>query len=602
MTHIRTLPGISSPFDTSEPFNPLDIHSERRAHRRHVFLAAFAIAGATLGGCGGGGTDDAADASATQAPAPASAPDEAVDELRTALAVTNTYTWTPTAKVCTPPIELASVASAAASVGTGTPASCTEAALRSALARTTVVTFNCGAAPVTIPIASTIVLPTDRDIIIDGGAKVTLDGGGRTRILSLVHANYRVNPNGLTLQRIRLSNGKAPGTGYIAPNPTNAACAYGYAGGSGGAIEVRDARLHVIDVEFLNNAAATPGPDVGGGAIHAGGSLDVTIVGSRFLNNSGSNAGAVGLLQSNGRIFNSVFQGNSASGTGTNYASAAVANCVGVGHPGQGGAGGNGGAVAIDGRDDTDATVCGSRFIDNKANELAGAFFRTMNGVPRRTVLDRALFQGNHAKKGGAAFVSNASPLEITASTFTGNVALAAGAAQISNSRIVAVNSTFAGNEATHGVGGALTLGGSNPTSVMRNLTFANNKSSAGSGYFSAAVFGSMNFPVQNTLFANNLSNDAGSPMQCGFTPASGSANLQWPRNHLVGGTPDALCVSGIVFMDPLLGALASNGGATPTFMPAAASPLRGAGRNCPPTDQRGLPRNAAQCTIGAVQ
>jgi hypothetical protein len=60
--------------------------------------------------------------------------------------------------------------------------------------------------------------------------------------------------------------------------------------------------------------------------------------------------------------------------------------------------------------------------------------------------------------------------------------------------------------------------------------------------------------------------------------------------------------VQGIAFADPLLGALADNGGPTPTLVPASNSPLRGAAHDCPPTDQRGQPRNPSQCTIGAVE
>lgn len=504
--------------------------------------------------------------------------------------------------MCTAPIGLVDTSSVPASVGDGTPASCTESALRTAIASHGVVTFNCGASPVTIPITQTLQVPALRDTVIDGGGKVTLDGGNAVRIMQIYNPNYRSNPLGLTLQRLRMVNGKAPGTGYLAQDPSNPSCAYGYKGGSGAAVEVIDARLHVIDVEFVNNQAATPGPDVGGGAIYAAGSLNVTVVGSRFTGNSGSNDGAIGMLQTDGGIFNSLFQGNSATGTGQNFATAEVASCPGLGHAGQGGAGGNGGAVGVDGSDNADVTICGSRFIDNRANELAGAFGRTANTVARRTVLDRVLFQGNRAKQGGAAFVLNAAPLEITGTTFSGNVAVAAGGAQLMNSRLQILNSTFAGNEATLGVGGALMLQGNDPASSMRNATFADNRSSGGPGYFSAAIFGDMNFPVDNTVFANNLTNDGGSPMQCAFVTGFGTANLQWPVNHVAGGAPDTLCVGGIVFADPLLGPLGDHGGPTPTMVPAASSPLRGAGRNCPPTDQNGQPRNSAACTIGASE
>jgi hypothetical protein len=507
-----------------------------------------------------------------------------------------------TAAVCTPPIAAVDTSTTAATVGDGTPASCTEAALRAAVNARGVVTFSCGAAPTTIAVSSTIDVPATRDTVIDGGSRITLDGGGRTRIFNIANPNYRSNGRGLTLQHIALRNARAPGSGYVAPNPSNPSCAYGYADGGGAAIQVRDAVLHVIDVDFQGNAAATPGPDIGGGAVFALGSLDVTIVGSRFDGNSGSNAGAVGALQSNLRIYNSAFTGNTANGIGQNTAGGAATGCAGVGHADQGGAGGNGGAVMIDGSDDTDVMVCGSQFVGNHANELAGALARTANGAPRRSVIDRSRFDANSARQGGALFFINSAPLEVLASTFSNNTATLIGAAQFANSQFRIVNTTFSGNEATRGLGGALFLGGNSASSLIQNATFADNKASGGAGYFSAAIFGDSNFPIVNTVFSRNTTADAGSPMQCTFASASGANDVQWPVDHVVGGAPDTACVGGIAFVDPLLGGLADNGGPTLTRAPAANSPLRGAGRNCPATDQRGSPRNTAACTIGAVE
>jgi hypothetical protein len=271
-------------------------------------------------------------------------------------------------------------------------------------------------------------------------------------------------------------------------------------------------------------------------------------------------------------------------------------------HAGQTGAGGTGGAVAIDGTDDTDLLVCGSRFVDNRANELSGALQRTSNIDPRRTTIDRSLFHGNRARQAGALFISNAQPLDIRASTFSRNTAESGGAAQIERSRLAVVNSTFAGNEATRGVGGALLLGSVETGSSIRNVTFADNQSTGGAGYFSAAIFGQLDFPVNNTVFANNVTNDPWTPMQCTSTPTTGSGDMQWPRNRVAGGAPDTLCVQGIAFADPALGAPGENGGPTPTLLPGSGSPLRGAGHDCPPTDQRGMPRSSTSCTIGAVE
>ena len=505
------------------------------------------------------------------------------------------------AAVCTPPIAAASTVGALV-VGNGTASSCTGAALQAAVHAASAITFDCGAAPVTIPIYATVEVPATRATVIDGGGKVTLDGGGRVRLIEVVHADFRTGRVGLTLQHLTLAGGRATGTRYVAPDPSNASCAYGWADGGGGAVYVRDAALHVVDVTFRNNAAATPGPDVGGGAIYAAASLDVAIVGSTFDGNSAANGGAVGLLQSDGRFVNDLFSGNKANGTGENFVGGAAAGCAGVAQLNQGGAGGNGGAIAIDGGSDGPQAVCGATFTGNQANELGGALFRTADATARPTTFDRSLFQANRAAKGGALYVQNARPLAITASTFASNVAVAGGAAALVSDTPEITNTTFANNVATLGVGGALTLSNVAAAGWINNATFSGNRSSGGPGFFSAAIFGAMMFPVTNTVFANNLSNDGGSPMQCFFVPGNGGADVQWPQKRPVGGLGDNPCVTGIRFVDPLLGALASNGGPTPTIAPAPASPLRKAGHACAATDQRGVARNTAACTIGAVE
>lgn len=83
-------------------------------------------------------------------------------------------------------------------VGSGTPGSCTEAALNTALSGGGTVTFNCGAAPHTIPISvKTIVANTT----INGGGKITLDGQNAERLFVV---NGGVT---LTLRNIILTKG-----------------------------------------------------------------------------------------------------------------------------------------------------------------------------------------------------------------------------------------------------------------------------------------------------------------------------------------------------------------------------------------------------------
>src|SRR5437016_5149624 len=59
-------------------------------------------------------------------------------------------------------------------VGTGSPASCTNAALTAALVTGGSVTFNCGPSPITITVASSGTIAANTSI--DGGNLITLSG------------------------------------------------------------------------------------------------------------------------------------------------------------------------------------------------------------------------------------------------------------------------------------------------------------------------------------------------------------------------------------------------------------------------------------------
>ncbi|GAC1649976.1 MAG: hypothetical protein NVS4B8_23880 [Herpetosiphon sp.] len=89
-------------------------------------------------------------------------------------------------------------------VGTGTAASCTEAALDTALVGGGTITFNCGG-------AMTIILTSQKTINItttlEGGNLVTLSGGNATRLFSVTISKS------LTLNNITLTNGLATGDG-----------------------------------------------------------------------------------------------------------------------------------------------------------------------------------------------------------------------------------------------------------------------------------------------------------------------------------------------------------------------------------------------------
>jgi hypothetical protein len=507
------------------------------------------------------------------------------------------------AATCTPPITAVDTSSPTTVVGTGTAASCTAAALTSALTAGGIVTFNCGSAPATITVTSTIELPVTKDTVIDGGGKITIDGGGAVRILDWNSLNYRATMFSLTLQNITFAHGHVTGTMPYASAPLP--CSSGYYDGAGGALQMRDGVLHVINSVFLDNEAEKLGPDVGGGAIYLNGALGGVVTGSSFINNSASNAGAIGALNSDLDVYNSNLEGNAALGFGANGNDKSMCSVMATNGQYQTGSGGNGGAITMDGGSDGTHTFCGLTFKGNTGGmqALGGAMFRTPDDAQQTTTIDRCLFDSNTGDSAGAAYFHN-SVLTITSSTFTGNIGQGTGTIQADGSVFNFTNVTFDGNHSSMSVGATLSLFNASGAAggTLLNCTFADNVCDA-TNMFAAAIFGSPDLTIQNTIFDANTAQNPGAPMQCQVGTITGSGDMQWPVDHMSGGSADALCAPGIYEgADPMLGALGNNGGPVPTTIPAAGSAAQGRGTGCPSTDARGKPRSASKCTSGAVE
>jgi hypothetical protein len=316
-------------------------------------------------------------------------------------------------------------------VGTGTADSCTSAQLEDAVAKAGIITFDCGSAPVTIPVTSTLELSTTKDTVIDGGGKVTLDGQHAVQIMHYNHPDWMVLETRVTLQHLRVINGKTTPTEAIPEAP--APCSQGFNDGEGGAIYMRDGNLTVIDCTFSGNQAAPLGPDTGGGAIYITGSKHgVLIVGSVFTDNSGANAGAVGGLFAELQIYNSLFQNNEATGNGANNDD--PEKCPDHINNGQNevGSGGNGGAIYQDGGSSTNVVLCGVAVLDNAAGEGAfgGGVFMTSNDWSGSITIRDSIVTGNTggawtiARDGGpdlgSAFGVNAKTSTVVNSTLQG--------------------------------------------------------------------------------------------------------------------------------------------------------------------------------------
>jgi len=315
-------------------------------------------------------------------------------------------------------------------VGAGTPASCTFDALRTAVTSGGIVTFDCGGGAITIPVNATLNLPVDKNTVIDGGNLVTLDGQGMVEILRFDSPGYRTNTASLTIQHLAFVNAKTNPTQAIPP--ANPPCSQGWDDGEGGAIYVRDGNLTVIDSLFTQNKAAPLGPDTGGGAIYINGSkLGALIVGCTFTNNSASNAGAVGALNAELDVYNSLVTGNVATGHDANNNDASMCSAMNNGQN-EIGSGGNGGALYGDG-DGFNVVVSGDDIENNAAGTKAfggGVFFTSDDFSGTLSIIDSTITgnTGGHwtvVKSGtvtnaGTAIGTNAKSITIMNSTVQG--------------------------------------------------------------------------------------------------------------------------------------------------------------------------------------
>ncbi len=437
-------------------------------------------------------------------------------------------------------------------VGDGTAASCTAAALRTAVDSARVVTFSCGDAPITINTDDEFVV--DSDLVVDGGGLVTLSGGGAHRLFR-VDSTFDNDGPRLTLQRLGLVDGNSPGDGTDTLQ-------------GGGAVLRLGGALDVIDCVFADNHAPDVGQDVAGGAISSIGGGTTTIVGSTFANNSGSNGGAVGNLGNGLVVVNSSFVDNAAVGSG--------------GNPGNGG---NGGTISVDG-ENRSIELCGVSMVGSRANAFGGAFFRVAyNGEPtimHHVVVQDAAIDDREPSMGGGLYVQG-SAVTLSASTIIGSRARAAGGAYVGpGSTIRFDNVSFINNVASSSLAGALFLDGVLGGQV-RFSSFVGN-AAPGPVAFGGAVTGDASrVTLTSSLFIDNVAGNGFNPITCTTSFLDGSDSFQFPvvRAGNGGGdggsdAPDALCAPNVTIADVDLG-FVDSAGPVPVVRPVAGSTAGGA-------------------------
>ena len=214
-------------------------------------------------------------------------------------------------------------------------------------------------------------------------------------------------------------------------------------------------------------------------------------------------------------------------------------------------------------------------------------------------IITNCTFSGNSAAGGSGGGISNNSgTLTIATSTFSGNSTVGGFGGGINNNggTLTITNSTFSDNSANRGFGGGIFTGGG---TLITNSTFSGN-SGTGGGSSGAAVFnnGVGGVTLRNTIVANSVG--AGN---CNGAITNGGNNIDDGTTCGWGAVSGSRSTT-----NPLLGALATNGGATRTFALLVGSPAIdgvtfSAPNSAPSKDQRGVARpQGARYDIGAYE
>lgn len=259
-------------------------------------------------------------------------------------------------------------------------------------------------------------------------------------------------------------------------------------------------------------------------------------------------------------------------------------------------------------------TINNSIITGNSAANGGGLNNSSGNTIPGVLTINNSIVSNNTATGSGGGMQNfSTSTVTITNSTFMGNTSngtTGGGGGQF-NGGVRITNSTFANNRAPSGAGGGLQSNGTLGT-ILTNVTVSGNTSATNGGGIHRGTTNT-NFFIRNSIVANNT----GVATSPDVTNSAGGLNSS--GNNIIGttGTSTGWIGSDLLGVNPMLGALAANGGFGMTFLPMSGSPAIDGGQNCvldltcsannPPfavtTDQRGVARPAGTAVdIGAVE
>jgi hypothetical protein len=370
----------------------------------------------------------------------------------------------------------------------------------------------------------------------------------------------------------------------------------------------------ISDATAPTGGAGTDGQP--GGGILSSGSGALTLTNVALLRNA-AGAGGAGTAGTNGA------NGSGSTATGGNG-----------GPSTDGGDGGQGGGVAVTGGGSV--TIVGSTIANNRAGNggAGGAGGRGGDGRPGSTLPLRSAGPGGDgtagsdggAGGGGGGIYVATSGLTVKNSTVVLNLSGHGGAGGNGGAGGTGKGSqangtgAVAGNGGNGGPGGGLSLG-TGSTANLKHVTIAGNATNSGgakgtspSGVVDTATDGGQflvgglynkasSVTLSAALLWNAGTNCGGSPMT---TP---SASVATDSSCFGDGSGPAGALNKVDATANKLGALADNGGPTPTVALATGNPAIGWVTNATcagtPTDQRGKPRpptTGAACSAGAFE
>ena len=383
-------------------------------------------------------------------------------------------------------------------------------------------------------------LPTITSTITIEGNSAAFNKGG---ILDFRFI-YISGSGNLTLKNLTLTGSQATGGSGAA--------------GDGGAILMRGGSL-TLDGCAIHHTTAS----VRGGAISAD-SGTLTITNSHFYNNNAFNGGAIYNNGNHLSISNSTITTNTATNIGggilvSSSSTVAIDNTTLSSNTAATGGGLSSTGLFLP---PTTIAISNSRITNNVAsgaNQSGGGIDNKSFSVINIT---GSIISGNSSAHGGGLSnnSSSGSSLSITNSTISGNSAASSGGALFAGSGVVTLtNATVSDNTAPVTYG---SIHNDAATLTLANSIIANSKTSGGAGT-----------DCKGTLL------DTGH---------------NWFEDNSCGRTGNG---------DPKLGPLADNGGPSKTHALLAGSGAIDAAGECKlVTDQRGQPRSACKCDIGAYE